>query len=71
MSLSSLSRRLLLKGSASGLAARSLLGTLGALGAHNVHAALSGKQTEPAVSPYGPLLPVADGSTGLPLLALP
>lgn len=71
MSLSSLSRRLLLQSSASALAARSVLGTLGALSAVNAHAATSGKQTEPAPSPYGPLLPVLDGSTGLPLLALP
>lgn len=65
-----LSRRRLLQGSAGALAARGLLGTLAALTARDALAA-TGKQSVPAASPYGPVAPVLDESTGLPLLALP
>ncbi len=65
-----LSRRRLLQGSAGAVAAQGLLGTLAALTARDALAA-TGKQTLPAPSPYGPVAPVADESTGLPLLALP
>jgi hypothetical protein len=60
----------LLQGSAGAVAAQSFLGALAALSMHPARAA-PGKQTELAASPYGPVAPVPDGSTGLPLLALP
>ncbi len=63
-------RRQLLKRSGL-LAASGFVGTLGALQSRQVQAAGSGKQLLPGVSPYGPLAPVADLSTGLPLLQLP
>ena len=63
-------RRRFLQGSASLTAARGAAGLLGALALRQAHAA-GGKQTVPAESPYGPVAPVADGATGLPLLALP
>ncbi|MDP3820906.1 MAG: DUF839 domain-containing protein [Burkholderiales bacterium] len=64
------SRRRMLQGSASLIAANGLIGTLGLLSGRNAMAA-TGKQTVSAASPYGPVAPVLDGSTGLPLLALP
>jgi uncharacterized protein len=62
-------RRRLLQGSGA-LAAASLVGTLGALHSRRAQAA-GGKQMLPGVSPYGPIAPVADLATGLPLLQLP
>lgn len=61
-------RRSLLKGSGA-LATASFVGTLGALHARRAQAA--GRQQAPVASPYGPVAPVADQSTGLPLLELP
>jgi uncharacterized protein len=66
----STSRRRLLQGSAGIAAAHGLLGSLGALASRNAMAA-TGKQMVSAPSPYGPIAPVLDGTTGLPLLALP
>lgn len=55
----------------SGLAAASsVIGSLGALYSRNALAA-EGQQTVSAPSPYGPIAPVDDLSTGLPLLQLP
>lgn len=68
--LSSPTRRYLLQRSAGVVAANGLLCALGALVNRNAEAAI-GKQTVSAPSPYGPIAPVLDGSTGLPLLALP
>ncbi|MDM0108710.1 DUF839 domain-containing protein [Variovorax sp. J22R24] len=68
--LSSPTRRYLLQRSAGVVAANGLLCALGALANRHAVAAV-GKQTVSAVSPYGPIAPVRDGSTGLPLLALP
>lgn len=64
------SRRRMLQGSAGLIAANGLLGSLGLLASRQALAA-TGKQLTPALSPYGPVAPVLDGSTGLPLLALP
>lgn len=49
---------------------RRVIGSLGALHSRNALAA-EGRQTVPAPSPYGPIAPVDDQSTGLPLLQLP
>jgi uncharacterized protein len=70
MNATPLSRRRLLQGSAGLAAAQGVLGTLAALTGRNALAA-TGKQSVPAPSPYGPVVPVLDDSTGLPLLALP
>jgi len=64
------SRRRMLQGSAGLLAANGLLGSLGLLASRQALAA-TGKQMVSAPSPYGPVAPVLDGSTGLPLLSLP
>ncbi|MCF7222693.1 alkaline phosphatase PhoX [Marilutibacter chinensis] len=70
------SRRQVLKGSAAAMAVGAI-GSLGALQSRQAHAHDSGLhhrdpvQLEPAPSPYGPLEPVADLTTGLPLLQLP
>ncbi len=65
-------RRRLLQGSGA-LMASSFIGALGALQARQAQAQTSGggKQTVSAASPYGPIAPVADLATGLPLLQLP
>lgn len=65
-----LTRRRLLQGSGATVAA-AMVGTLTALQARNAEAAVGGKQTESAPSPYGPIAPVNDLATGLPLLQLP
>lgn len=62
-------RRRLLRGSGAVMAS-AFAGAMGALASRQAQAA-AGKQTVPAASPYGPLAPVADLSTGLPLLQLP
>ena len=59
-------RRALLKGTGSAVAALSIAGPLGMLAARQAQAA-----TTLGNSPYGPLSPVADVDTGLPLLQLP
>lgn len=66
-----LSRRQVLKGSAAAMAVGAI-GSLGGLYANQARAA-AGDPTRmaPVPSPYGPLAPVADRSTGLPLLQLP
>lgn len=64
------SRRRMLQGSAGLIAANGLLGSLSLLASRQAMAA-TGKQMVAATSPYGPVAPVLDGSTGLPLLALP
>lgn len=66
----SLSRRRLLQGLAGAIAVRGCLGTFAVLSSRHAMAA-TGKQADLAISPYGPVVPVLDGSTGLPLLALP
>jgi hypothetical protein len=69
-----ISRRRVLQGS-SAAAAAAFVGTLGALHSRQAQAQaqtdIGGKQTESAVSPYGPIAPVNDLTTGLPLLQLP
>ena len=67
---STLSRRSLLQGSGA-TAASLFVGTLTALHARQAQATPGGKQTESAASPYGPIAPVNDIATGLPLLQLP
>ncbi len=66
-----LNRRGLLK--SSGLGAFALAAPLGALMETQARAAVdgNGEQTSLAASPYGPVSPVADLATGLPLLQLP
>ncbi|TWI04950.1 hypothetical protein IP90_01092 [Luteimonas cucumeris] len=65
------SRRQVLKGSAAAMA----VGAIGSLGALYTRQALAAAgdptRTTPIPSPYGALAPVADQSTGLPLLQLP
>ena len=64
------SRRQVLKGSAAAMA----VGAIGTLGALYTRQALAGgdpTRLSPIPSRYGPLAPVADRSTGLPLLQLP
>ncbi len=71
--LNPLTRRRLLQGSGA-TAAALVAGTFTALHARQATAAVAaagGKQTESAPSPYGPIAPVADLATGLPLLQLP
>jgi secreted PhoX family phosphatase len=64
-------RRRLLQGSSAWLAS-SFTATLTALHARQAQAQTTdGRQTESVPSPYGPLAPVADLATGLPLLQLP
>lgn len=65
-----LTRRRLLQGSGA-TAAAAFIGTLTALQARNAQAAVGGKQNTSAVSPYGPIAPVNDLATALPLLQLP
>ena len=67
----SVSRRHLLQGSGAALAA-GFAGTLGALHTRLAQAQTGGgKQLVSSPSPYGPIAPVADLETGLPLLQLP
>ena len=70
MSVTDLSRRQVLKGSAAAMA-MGTIGSLGALYSRQARAATSAAWTMPVPSPYGALAPVADQSTGLPLLQLP
>lgn len=65
-----LNRRGLLRGSAQGGLALAMGGALSGLMTRQARAATAA-QLEPALSPYGPIFPVADQSTGLPLLKLP
>ena len=64
------SRRQILKGGAAAMAVGAI-GSLGALSTRQVLAAGDPTRNLPIPSPYGVLAPVADGSTGLPLLQLP
>lgn len=70
MSQFSLPRRKILAGSAA-LAAASVTGTLGALYSRRLVASGDPLRFAPVPSPYGPIAPVADASTGLELLQLP
>ncbi len=63
-------RRQMIKGSAAAMALGAT-GTLGALHARQAMAAIDPTRLAPIPSPYGTLAPVADLSTGLPLLQLP
>ncbi len=63
-------RRNVLKSGAA-LMAAGATGALGALHSRQAVAASGGTQLAPVASPYGTLAPVADQSTGLPLLQLP
>jgi len=65
-----MSRRQLLKGSAAAMA-MGTIGSLGALHARQAMAAGDAARLAPIPSPYGPLAPVRDEATGLPLLQLP
>jgi len=58
-----LTRRRLLQGTGA-TAAAAFVGTLTALHARNAQAAVGGKQTTSAVTPYGPIAPVNDLATG-------
>lgn len=62
------SRRNLLKGGAAAAAAVPFVATLQAMSVRRAEAA---GQVAPAASPYGPIRPVNDLATGLPLLQLP
>ena len=64
------SRRQVLKGSAAAMAVGAI-GSLGALYTRQSLAAGDPTRTLPIPSPYGRLAPVADRTTGLPLLQLP
>ncbi len=65
-----LSRRGLLRGG--GLTAAAVFAaSMGAMQSARAQAATAGRQWVSAASPYGPIAPVADQSTGLPLLQLP
>jgi len=64
------SRRQLLKGSAAAMA-MGTIGSIGALSSRQALAAGDPVRLAPINSPYGPLSPVADETTGLPLLQLP
>ncbi|MGZ8993324.1 MAG: alkaline phosphatase PhoX [Burkholderiaceae bacterium] len=55
----------------SALAAATFTGTLAALHTRNARAAACGGFSGNVPGPYGPIAPVADQSTGLPLLQLP
>jgi secreted PhoX family phosphatase len=66
-----LDRRGLLRGGAKAGLATVLGGTLGGLMSRQALAAGTTGQIAPAPSPYGPVFPVADQTTGLPLLKLP
>jgi hypothetical protein len=70
MDATQLSRRQLLKGSAAAMA-MGAIGSLGALYSRQALAAGDPLRLAPVPSPYGPLAPVADDATGLPLLQLP
>ena len=71
MSAIHLSRRQVLKGSAAAMA-MGAIGSLGALYSRQVQAAATGSTwSAPVPSRYGALAPVADRTTGLPLLQLP
>ncbi|HEV8695149.1 MAG TPA: alkaline phosphatase PhoX [Lysobacter sp.] len=70
MSGTNLSRRQVLKGSAAAMA-MGAIGSLGALYSRQAHAATGSTWSAPIPSPYGALAPVADQTTGLPLLLLP
>ena len=64
------SRRQMLKGSAAAMA-MGAIGSLGGLYSRQAMAATDPTRLAPIASPYGPLAPVADRATGLPLLQLP
>lgn len=70
MSAVDATRRSILKGTAAVMAAGAT-GTLAALQSRQALAADGGTRLAPIPSPYGRLAPVADQSTGLPLLQLP
>ena len=65
-----LSRRQVLKGSAAAMAVGAM-GSLGALYSRQALAAGDPTRLAPIPGRYGPLAPVADRATGLPLLQLP
>jgi len=65
-----LSRRGLLRGGGLTVAA-AFAASLGAMQTARAQAATAGRQWVSAPSPYGPIAPVADQTTGLPLLQLP
>lgn len=66
-----LNRRALLRGGAKAGLAVALGGVLSGLMSRQALAQAGSGQLEPAPSPYGPLFPVPDQNTGLPLLKLP
>lgn len=70
MSAFDLSRRQVLKGSAAAMAVGAM-GSLSALYSRQALAATDPTRLAPIPSPYGELAPVADRTTGLPLLQLP
>ncbi|MFC5578646.1 alkaline phosphatase PhoX [Lysobacter niabensis] len=70
MSATNFSRRQVLKGSAAAMA-MGAIGSLGGLYSRQALAATGNPWSAPVSSPYGALAPVADQSTGLPLLLLP
>lgn len=66
-----LNRRSILRGGAQAGIATLLGGALSGLMSRQALAAAGSGQLEPAPSPYGPISPVEDQNTGLPLLKLP
>ena len=66
-----LNRRSLLRGGAQAGLVTMLGGALGGLMSRQAFAASTTGQIAPAPSPYGPIFPVEDQNTGLPLLKLP
>jgi secreted PhoX family phosphatase len=64
-------RRGMLRGGAQAGLALSLGGVLSGLMSRQAIAATTTGQLEPAPSPYGPIFPVDDQNTGLPLIQLP
>ncbi len=66
-----LDRRAILRGGAQSSLALAMGGVLGGLMSQQAKAASGSGQLLPAPSPYGPVFPVADQNSGLPLLQLP
>jgi uncharacterized protein len=69
MTLATPSRRRFLRAGSASLAATPFLATLGALQMRNAAAATGSSAA--VMGPYGPVAPVLDSATGLPLLQLP
>ncbi|RVQ65136.1 DUF839 domain-containing protein [Croceicoccus ponticola] len=71
MNVGGVDRRAILRGGAQIGAITALGGVLGGLMSRQSLAAHTSGQISPAISPYGPVFPIADQETGLELLKLP